>query len=488
MVPDVAGSAIRSVRLKNRHDLSLAGRMAHSAAAAEGAITRNEEYDAWFTACHGASQFRVDRIPFAEFDGWSFEDSTGNLIHYSGRFFSIEGLHITIDRGGSRREWCQPIIRQPEVGILGMLVKEFDGALHWLMQAKMEPGNPNLVQLSPTVQATRSNYTRVHLGADVKYLDYFIRPSPGRRVLADVLQSEHGSWFYRKANRNMIVEVFDDVPLEDNFCWLTLGQIARLLHRDNMINMDSRTVLSCAPPGAGDDRGGADSFTAALLRSLHEDKAVNSDVELLSWFTVERSKYSITAERIPLRDVPNWTRGISSIQEKNGRWFSVVAVSVQAGNREVSSWTQPLIKPCGQGIVAFVARAISGVLHVLVHARVEGGSLDTELAPTVQQIPADYGDRPAVKRPPFLDFVLSAHRDRIRYEAIHSEEGGRFLCAQSRYLIVEATEDEAPTAPPPGYCWVTPAQLTMLVWHGHQVNVPARTLLACLNAMAASAS
>jgi oxidase EvaA len=472
-----------SGRLRHRHDGTLADRMARSAAAADGAVTRCGDFHAWFAACHDAALFRVDRIPFAELDGWSFEDTTGNLVHRSGRFFSIEGLHVTIDGNEARSDWCQPIIRQPEVGILGILVKEFDGVLHWLMQAKMEPGNPNLLQLSPTVQATRSNYTKVHLGADVKYLDYFIGPLRGR-VLADVLQPEYGDWFFRKANRNMIVEVSDDVPVEDTFCWLTLGQIAWLLHQDNTINMDSRSVLSCAPPGTADDGDRTDYFTAALVRSLHDDKALHSDVELLSWFTGQRSKFSISAERIPLRDVPDWTREASSIREKNGRWFSVVAVSVHAGNREVSNWAQPLIEPCGQGIVAFVVRAIDGILHVLVQGRTQGGSLDAELAPTLQCIPAERTDAPAAERPPFLDLVLSMGRDRIRYEAIHSEEGGRFLGAQSRYLIVEATENEAPPVPPPGFCWVTPGQLTALVRHGHHVNVQARTLLACLNAMA----
>jgi oxidase EvaA len=37
----------------------------------------------------------------------------------------------------------------------------------------MEPGNINKVQLSPTVQATESNYTRVHGGKAIKYLNFF---------------------------------------------------------------------------------------------------------------------------------------------------------------------------------------------------------------------------------------------------------------------------------------------------------------------------
>ena len=51
--------------------------------------------------------------------------------------------------------WDQPIIDQPEIGFLGILCKEIKGSLHFLLQAKIEPGNKNFVQLSPTLQATR---------------------------------------------------------------------------------------------------------------------------------------------------------------------------------------------------------------------------------------------------------------------------------------------------------------------------------------------
>jgi oxidase EvaA len=454
--------------IQPREDDSFSARIALSAATAQGAHLSTTGFHGWLAERGRANTFRVDRIPFAELDGWSFEEPTGNLVHRSGRFFTVEGLHVTEEEGpygdGPYAEWYQPIIKQPEVGILGILAKEFDGVLHFLMQAKMEPGNPNLLQLSPTVQATRSNYTKVHKGADVKYIEYFVGSDRGR-VVADVLQSEHGSWFYRKSNRNMIVEATGEIPLLDDFCWLTLGQINELLHQDNVINMDSRTVLSCLP--YGDDGAGA----------------LFSDVQLRSWITGERSRHDVRAERVPLDSVPGWKRGESVIEHEAGRYFKVVAVAVQAGNREVTGWTQPLFEPVGLGVTAFLTREFDGVPHVLVHARVEGGFLDTlELGPTVQYTPGNYAHLPEGDRPAFLDTVLGAGADRIRYETVHSEEGGRFLNAESRYLLVEADETHPPLDPPPGYAWVTPAQLTSLVQHGHYLNVQARTLLACLNA------
>ncbi|MFH4268324.1 NDP-hexose 2,3-dehydratase family protein, partial [Acinetobacter baumannii] len=82
---------------------------------------------------------------------------------------------------------------------------------------KVEPGNCNGLQLSPTVQATRSNYTRVHQGRAVPYLEYFV-DARKHRVIADVRQSEQGSWFFQKRNRNMIVDVGDaDVEVLEDF-------------------------------------------------------------------------------------------------------------------------------------------------------------------------------------------------------------------------------------------------------------------------------
>ncbi|MCX4591818.1 NDP-hexose 2,3-dehydratase family protein [Streptomyces sp. NBC_01549] len=450
--------------LRTRADRAVADRLARSAAAVgAGAAMTTDAFPDWLAERGRAHRFRVDRIPFADLEDWSFAPDTGNLVHRSGRFFTVEGLHVT--RGeGPFREWQQPIIKQPEVGILGILAKEFDGVLHFLMQAKMEPGNSNLLQLSPTVQATRSNYTKAHKGADVKYIDYFIRPSAGSRVLADSLQSEHGSWFFRKSNRNMIVETDEDIPHDQDFCWLTLGQIGELLRADNVVNMDARTVLACAPV------------------RYEESGALWSDTQLLSWFTGERARHEVRVERIPLNDVADWKRDDTSVDHVGGSYFRVVAVSVSAGNREVTGWTQPLFEPRSLGVTAFVTRSFGGVRHLLAHARVEGGFLDTvEFGPTVQYTPDNYAHLTGTDRPPFLDLVLSADPSCISYQAVHSEEGGRFLNAESRYLFIDADESQAPTEPPPGYRWVTAGQLTSLTRHGHYVNVQARTLLALLN-------
>ena len=183
-------------------------------------VTPTEEFMRWFAGRLAVEESTVIPIDFAELAGWHFAADSGNLVHRSGRFFAVAGLRVEVE-SGPVSGWSQPMLFQPETGVLGMLVKRFGGVLHCLIQAKMEPGNHYRLQLSPTVQATRSNYTAVHGGRPVPYLDYFRGAAPST-VLTDVIQAEHGTWFDQKRNRNLVVETVDEIEIEEGFCWLSL--------------------------------------------------------------------------------------------------------------------------------------------------------------------------------------------------------------------------------------------------------------------------
>lgn len=475
--------------LLTKVDITTPLRIARSVLARESPITDLAQFHRWITDFEQQAYTHVERVPLDELVAWSSDPGSGNIRHDSGEFFSVEGLDVHIP-AGPVEQWSQPIINQPEIGILGILVKEFDGVLHCLMQAKVEPGNCNGLQLSPTVQATRSNYTQVHRGKPVPYLDYF-RNMSARRVITDVRQSEQGSWFNQKRNRNMVVEVTGEVELLDGFWWLTLGQLHQLLAVDNLINMDARTVLSCLP-FRGSDLTTAfgvtgNDFVDALIQSCNEEApSVHSSDDILSWITEARTRTDVFTKRVPLNDLPHWGWVDGKISHESGQFFDVIGVGVTARGREVNSWMQPMIEPHGTGVVAFLVRQIGGVVHALVHARVEPGYVDViELAPTVQCTPQNYDALPAAARPRFLDDVLAARPQDVRFEAVLSEEGGRFYHARNRYLIIETDADVALDRP--DFRWMTLHQLVELLRHSHYVNVQARSLLACLHSLTAGA-
>ncbi|XVQ06652.1 NDP-hexose 2,3-dehydratase family protein [Spirillospora sp. CA-255316] len=465
-------------------------RIAESAQAVEGVTTLARFHD-WFAERRRTDVARVERIPLDELDRWRTDPGTGDIGHDSGRFFTVTGLSAEV-ADAAVPAWTQPIVLQPEIGILGILAKEFGGVLHFLMQAKNEPGNPDGVEISPTVQATRSNYTRVHQGSPVPYLDYF-RDTGRHDVIADVLQSEQGAWFFQKRNRNIIVETTDEVEVQPGFAWLTLGQIHRLLAGDTVVNMEARTVLSCLPfSGVGLAASypfHGQEFRQSVLRSCSEEfGGLHGIGDILSWITETRSRHEVRARRVPLREVERWRRAEDEIGHESGLFFRVVGVRVETGHREVARWDQPLVEPIGIGVNAFLVKQVDGVLHALVHARVQPGYLDVvELAPTVQCTPGNYTWLPAAARPPFLDDVLSAPPEHVRFESVLSEEGGRFYHARNRYMIIETEAGHAPD-PGPDYRWLTLHQLVGLLRHSHYVNVEARSLVACLHSLASQAS
>ncbi|MEV6810534.1 NDP-hexose 2,3-dehydratase family protein [Micromonospora sp. NPDC051296] len=454
----------------------LAARLARSARHRPRPVA---ELEAWLADRERANPFEITEVPFAELTGWSFAPHSGDLVHDSGRFFSVEGLHVRTD-GGPVDEWWQPIIHQPDRAILGILAREIDGVLHFLMQAKMEPGNVNGVQFSPTVQSTPSNYQRAHRGARSRYVEYFLEPERGR-VLVDVLQSEQGSWFRGKRNRNIIVEVTDEVEPHEDFVWLTLGQIHDLLHRPNLVNMDARTVLSCLPGHADSSDADGTTLGAAVARSslAGDDEAWQPLLQVRNWLTASKAGRTLAARQVPLSEVRDWHRGDVDIRHRSGRYFRIVGRHVRASNREVAQWRQPLLAPCGTGLVAFVVRRLDGVLHVLAHADLRPGYRDTvELGPTVQCTPDNFtGDN----RPDYLDLVRSG-QVRVHYDVLQSEEGGRFHHAVTRHMVVEVGAD-FPVATPPEYVWVTLRQLTAMTAFSYQVNIEARSLLLCLRAL-----
>ena len=421
----------------------------------------------------------VQMIPFNDMTGW-YVDQDGSMRHSSGRFFSIQGIHVETDYGHNH-SWDQPIINQPEIGYLGILTKMMDGVLYFLMQAKIEPGNVNCVQISPTLQATKSNYTQIHKGKKPAYLEYFVNVRP-ENVLLDQLQSEQGARFLRKRNRNIIIKVDEDIEVLPDFRWMTLGQIKAFMHYDNMVNMDTRTVLSgidyieYITPLTNLEN--LSEFGRDMLKSSSTKEGIHSMSKILSWLTGLKSRYDLFVSNKSIDQLDGWHRSDTEITNNDGKYFRIIGVKVSISNREVTSWCQPLVQPLQQGLCAFIIRKIGGIYHFLVQAKLECGNYDVmELAPTVQCL--TWNVYATANKPPFVDYVLNAPKERVLYDVLQSEEGGRFFHEQNRNMIVEADKD-FPQELPEHYCWMTLHQINYFLKFNNYLNIQARSIISAL--------
>jgi oxidase EvaA len=428
----------------------------------------------------------INKINFDDLDSWSFDKD--KLSHDSGKFFSIEGINVKTN-WGLVPEWDQPIINQPEVGYLGFIVKEINGILHFLTQAKIEPGNVNYVQLSPTLQATRSNYSQVHKGKKPLYLEYFQNAKPNQ-ILLDQLQSEQGARFLRKRNRNIIIKVDEDIPIYDNFVWLTLGQLKKMMQHDNLVNMDTRTVISGIPLGSFPAevvnffnliQTNANTNHSNFLKSaLTEGGGLHSIENIITLVTHYKSIYDLNVIQTPLSKMRNWFIDDKEIYHKDKKFFKVIAVDIEIGNREVVKWSQPMIEPTQEGLCAFVCKEINGILHFAVQTKLECGNHDIiEFAPTVQTLTGDYRQTKEGALP-FLDYVLNAKPEQIIFDTLQSEEGGRFFQEQNRNIIVIAG-DELPIELPEKYVWMTLNQLYTFLKFNNFLNIQARNLISTIS-------
>jgi oxidase EvaA len=441
----------------------------------------------WLQSKRETSSLSVKTIPFEMLDQWRFDERTYNLLHESGKYFNIGGIRVSTNFG-SVKSWDQPIIYQAEVGLLGILTRKFEGVQHFLMQAKAEPGNPNIVQLAPTVQATASNYTQVHKGRAPLYLEYFFNHT-NSNIWVDLLQTGQGARFYKKKNRNMIIEINEEIKSNEYFCWLPLWQIKELLAVDNVVNVEARSVLACIPiegisyfsidKPANFKTDNISSFVLNrdLFGSITETRDVYMSMDMiLDWIIRMKKIYTLDTKTIPLNKTSRWKRSRFNIAHESKRFFSIIAVSVNVGSREVAYWGQPLLTSDSYGITGFIIKKIKNIFHFLVQAKVEAGNFDIiELAPTLQcSSSKDMAQQK--KKPPFLEFFINAGPDQVKYSTIQSEEGGRFYCLQNRYMIIEVDETEL-TEVPENYMWITPRQMMELVKYGY-FNIYARSLLA----------
>jgi len=436
-----------------------------------------ESIISWINQKRNSILVNINRICFDELKLWSFVN--GELEHKTGKFFKIQGLNVKTNYG-EIHDWDQPIINQDEVGYLGFITKKVDGILKFLVQAKVEPGNIDNVQLSPTIQATKSNYSQVHKGRAPYYLEYFQNVKK-KNILVDQLHSEQGSRFLMKRNRNIIIYVEENIKLFDDFKWISLGQLNKLLQLYNIVNMDARTVMSCIQYRSHYDCENRSSLkfdeSKIFINSYLNKNSRNTIKDILFFLTNQKFVYNLSVHKKKLNKIKNWSIKKDEITHFTKNYFKIIAVDVKIQGREVNAWTQPMIQPAQNGLCVFICKYINSILHFATQAKVECGSFDTlELAPSIQTLICDnkiYTE----ENLPFISYVRE-RKGEIIHDSYQSEEGGRFYKEQNRNMIILA--DNISEKLPEKFIWMTLYQLNYFTKFSNILNIQARNLISVI--------
>jgi oxidase EvaA len=411
-------------------------------------MKQNEWIKNWFSSVQELSKFQVKMVSLSPLSTWQLTD--GMLRYNSGRFFNVVGLRWTSPEG---EEIVQPIIEQREIGTLGFMLYGSQEKPELLAYAKIEPGNIGVVQLAPTCQATVSNIARVHGGDAPPCCEYFI-PSDNHFV-GDSLQSEQGTRFLGKLNRNILSTIDSKVSSGVTHRWLPVDEVLELLRYDYLVNTDARSVLVCSPWNLLVNRTPFTRYNTAFSKDLSESAIEEGRYKNLSDVCNELDLIRNTInqpEIIPLQKLDGWNLTDTGIIPSDGKPFAVRYIDVIAEGREVKRWDQPIIDSTGQGYNELVCGRIDGILHFLFRPQIEPGLYNmVELGPSViiepgDEIPGEiYANQPGV--------VVVA-------ECLQSDEGGRFYQDGTLYRIVDI--GDAGDVPPDCY-WLTLKQVRELL-------------------------
>ena len=429
-----------------------------------------EELKEWIESRKKRQKVSISRIELKDCTPWYYDEDEGIIRNPARSFFQITGIRCCYP-GGITIE--QPIVLQSEIGFLGIICKRINGIWHFLMQAKIEPGNINYVQISPTVQATKSNFTRLHGGREPEYLHWFFRMNP-ENVLVDQIQSEQSSRFLGKRNRNVILKTEEDIEETEAFRWMTLYQLKQFMAIDNCVNMDTRTVLSCIPyvfldePTEGYTKEFTDSISTIDRKAIRDLYIHANDYKM---FKAGKSSF------IPLTELREWEMRKDELVHRGRYPFKVIYCGLEIEGREVTKWNQPLIEALGDAVFGLVCSKSSGILEILVRLKPEIGCYDVvEVGPTVQE---EYGSKEIRDKTASLFFTRLKQKKNILIDVVLSEEGGRFYHEQNRNVVMMVDKEEV-QYDSSLYTWATVGTLNAMTQINNCLNIQLRNLLTLL--------
>lgn len=378
-------------------------------------LTSVQAVQDWIEDVRSADRTQVVPGSLAMSSAWALSD--GRIRHVTGRYFNIVGLEWTDD--GIQQH--QPFIEQREIGTLGFIARPRDDSFDLLVHAKAEPGNVGIIQLAPTCQATASNRDRVHGGALPPFSKYF--ENIEGEILCDTLQSEQGSRFLGKLNRNVFV--VDDADTDDSLHrWIPLELFKSLLRIDFLVNTDARSVLSCTDWRmlSRCDSSDQSDFGRDVRTSL--DSEVRSDVVRKTNAWLEHLKQEgPTVRQRSVENLDGWTFDAENpVTMDNGK-LALRHIRVHCATRETPDWDQPILGTHEEQVVELLCRKHDGVLEFAFRPRWEPGLVNgAELGPTFFREPTE----------PVTPGIVHI---RVR----QSDEGGRFYHTTADYRIVGIT-------------------------------------------------
>ena len=410
-----------------------------------------KELNKWINNQKIKNKMSISKINIMDILNWKIDSK--KIYNKNKSFFSIIPFKFT---DSQKTTWFQPLIIQKEVGILGILKKRYRSLDYYLLQAKVEPGNINGIQLSPTVQATKSNYLRKHGGKKTNYLDFFIKKK-NLNIVSNLKLSEQGFRYLDKSNKNILIDIKNTkIKKIQNFIWVTKKNLNYLLNKKNLLNMDTISVLSSS------------------IKKNNIDNPINKNLIISNNLTKFKKRFTIKKKIISFGDLYNWKISKNKISDIKSKFFSIIFLKIKTNSREVSEWFQPIISDHYISFNGFLVRSINETMHYLLQYTLEPGFTFPKYTSTVSI--KNYNSKNNNTKINFFNFFKKSNKI-INF--INSDEGGRFYKNETHNSICVLNSKENLSLKK-NFIWVSHNQVINLI-NKNLLSIEARNLFASFN-------
>ncbi len=410
----------------------------------------------WLKKQKKKHKLKVKVIKLKDIVKWKIDNS--KIYHKTKKFFKIVGIKVLTNF--NKKNWDQPMIVQNEVGILGIIKNTKTNK--YLLQSKVEPGNINKLQLAPTVQATKSNYSRVHGGKKVPYINYFLK---SKKAIPS-LQSEQGFRYLNKFNSNILLKTSKFIEIKPEFYWFNKNEIKELIKIRNIINMDTLSVFS------------------SFMTKVKKDYPINSIRKIYDWVKINNKKFFMKTKIVDLIKLKDWTYNSTKIEHKKKKHFSIIGINASTNKREIKNWSQPIIKGKEMAFAGFIKTKFNNIEHYLCRYTLKPGHKSGGISCTVntsdinnysKNHTLNSNEKYFIKK----YFFSQYSKKNIIYDNTLSDEGGRFYQCQIRYMISKLLYPDSIKIPN-NYIWISHNQIVDMI-RDQKLDIEARLLFACAN-------
>jgi oxidase EvaA len=339
-------------------------------------------------------------ISVKKIKNWNWVNN--GLFHYSNNFFSIRPI-IFKSNIKEINNLQMPLIIQKEHGILGIIKKKINKIDKYLLQAKIEPGNINKIQLSPTVQATKSNYEKVHGGKNTRYLNFFLKNK--FKIISKFKLSEQGSRFFKKKNYNYLLDSLNyRIIKKKNYIWISKNDLIKASKKDNFLNMDTMSIISCS------------------INNVYEKKTKYNFKYIINRYNLFKKNFYIEKKITKFNTLKGWEFNKGKFFDKKQEHFSIIGINVKTNSREISNWSQPMVKDHYNTLNGILIAKICNFNHYLLKIIFEPGFTSPKFSSTLF---IRNFDKKNIKKDIQYYNLFFNNKD-IMLNINTSDEGGRF--------------------------------------------------------------